>query len=92
MADTRPNITIPAGVWVDVYVASGITLGSALTAWNKGSWSCNLAISVAAPSVGDTRGVVLYSGPISSTTSITQGEGGLWAYSINGTHLMVQEM
>lgn len=90
MADTRANITLPAGVWVDLYVASGITLGSSISIWNRGSDSCYVAIKATAPT--DNRGIPLWVGPIGSSIQVTQGETGVWARSVLGTYLAVQEM
>lgn len=90
MADTRANITLPADVWVDLYVASGITLGASINIWNKGSNPCDLVIKATAPT--DNRGIPLWAGPVGSSIQVTQGETGVWARSDEGTYLVIQEM
>lgn len=90
MADTRPSITLPAGVWVDVYTTSGIPVGTAINIWNIGIEACILAIKSTIPT--DERGVPLWSGAIGSSIQLTQGETGLWAKSVDGTYLTVQEI
>jgi microcystin-dependent protein len=37
MADTRSDISVPTGAWLNLYTASGVTLGVAATITNKGS-------------------------------------------------------
>ena len=91
MADTIADVTVPEGVWTDLYDATSIAVGTAVTVINKGSNSCALAISLAAPA-SVSVGVPLYVGPIGSTALVAVGGSGLWAYCVHGTtYLNVQE-
>jgi hypothetical protein len=89
VADTRADVVIPKTVWTDLYAASGIVVGTAVTIWNKGSNTCNLAVKATAPT--DTRGTPLFTDSEGNNISLTSGESGLWAYSDRGTILMIQE-
>lgn len=90
MADTRADVVIPAKTWVNLYTATGITLGLAISIYNKGSNYCLLAIKATAPST-TTTGFPVYAGPVGSYASIPVSQTGLWAYSEQGTILLVQE-
>jgi hypothetical protein len=91
MADTRADITVQEGVWVDLYSSSGIAVGTAVDVFNKGNWPCLIAIKATAPA-SPTLGVPLYTGAIGSHLSISAGESGLWCYSPQGTtYVLVQE-
>ena len=83
MALTANDTTVPKGVWTDLYLASGIPVGTALMVINTGSTSMKIAIKATAPT-GDKFGLPLYSGPNLSAWSILAGEPGLWAYSPDG--------
>ena len=37
MADTLPNVPLAAGVWTDLYAATGITVGTSILIQNLGS-------------------------------------------------------
>jgi hypothetical protein len=88
MADTRADVSCPAGVWVNLYAASGIAVGTAVDVWNKGNYPANLVIKSTSPS--GSLGIPIFSGPSGSHRYVTSGESGLWAYSDGGTHLSVQ--
>lgn len=91
MADTRADVAISEGVWVDLYSGSGITVGTAVNVYNKGSSPCRLAIKATAPS-STSVGVPLYVGATGSFAYISAGESGLWAYCPQiGTVLLIQE-
>lgn len=90
MADTRADITIPPNTWVNCYAASGIAPGVAVDIFNKGARNCNVAIKLTAPST-TTIGVPLYNGEVGSHMYVSASESGLWAYSVLGTILLIQE-
>jgi hypothetical protein len=90
MANTRQDVIILKGVWTDLYAASGIAVGTAISIVNKGSNSFDVAISVAAPTV--VKGFPVYSGAVSSVISIQAAASGAWAFSAAGNSLaLVQE-
>lgn len=91
MADTRADVAVAKGVWVDLYAGSSIAVGTAVDVINKGSHNCVIAISLAAPAATST-GYPLYAGPVGSFASIDASETGLWCYSVDGTtRILVQE-
>ena len=90
MADTRNDILLVPRVWTNLYAASGISLGSAVSIYNKGSGACNIAIKATKPD-SSTFGVPLYVGMIGSYAFIPDAQSGVWAYSEQGTTLLVQE-
>lgn len=89
MADTRPDVVLPANTWVDAYASSGINLGSSIDIWNKGSDAVLIAIKLTAPT--DNRGVYIPIGP-TGHIQVTQGESGVWLKSKLGSSVAIQEM
>lgn len=90
MADTRPDINLVPNVWTDLYAASGINIGAAISIWNKGSDNILIAIKATAPT--DNRGMPLYTG-VYGYAQVTQGESGVWAMSkYRGSVITVQEI
>lgn len=91
MADTRLDVSIPANMWKDIYLATGITVGTALEIFNKGSNPCLLVIRGSQPTV-NTMGIPLGWEASGNYRYISSGESGLWVYSPgNSTYLCVQE-
>ena len=90
MADTRDDVVVPEGVWTDLYAATTIAVGTAVSVYNKGSVSCVLATKATAPT--SIIGLPLYVGTSSNFACIDAGETGLWCYCPQGTtRLLVQE-
>lgn len=89
MANTRPDIVIPSGIWVDLYNASGIPVGTAVELFNKGSMGCCVATSFSAPAT--TVGIPFHSN--SGTIQIAESESGLWVYCPGsvGTRIIIRE-
>lgn len=90
MADTRADVKIQPDTWTNLYSATGITVGTAVGVYNKGSSQVLLVIKATAPT-SKTDGVPLWSGPTGSYASIPSGASGLWAYSAPGSIVSVQE-
>ncbi len=91
MSDTRTDVTIPEAVWTDLYAATGIAVGTAVSVYNKGSSAVRLCIKATIP-LSVRLGVPLYVGPQGSYAYISAGESGLWAYCDQiGSYLLVQE-
>lgn len=96
MANTRNDVTIPPKQWVDLYTLSGITVGTAVSIINKGSSPFYVVIAASAPAAptGVPKGVPVYtSGTYSSSTTVSSGASGLWAYCADNvnTYALVQE-
>jgi len=87
MAQTLPSVSLPAGVWVDLYAATSITVGVQLITQNIGNTEVRLSESVAEPtsSVGNN---ILY--PSDFLQSIAAPVG-VWAWSRNPGLLQVEE-
>jgi hypothetical protein len=91
MAVTRINVSVPMGVWTDLYAASGIAVGTEVMLFNKDGMIVNVAASLAAPTT--VKGIPLYAFTAASDPlDIPPGEPGLWAFSPVGTAtILVQE-
>ena len=89
MSATIADITIPADTWVDLNFASNIAVGTRLEIHNKGSGAAFLAESAFMPA--DTRGVPLWPGPNGNTAELSDASDPLWAYSDEGTIVVVQD-
>jgi hypothetical protein len=83
MADTRNDVVIPIGVWVDLFAGSGIAVGVECTVTNKGVKPVYLVIGATAPATptGTPKGIPLYPTDSSNTAMIPAASTGLWAYS-----------
>ena len=90
MADTRNDVVLPAQTWVNLYQLAGITSGTGVSIYNKGSSPCQIAIGVNIPD-HNTFGVPLYVGAQGSYAFVPDGSSGLWGYSEAGTKVLVQE-
>lgn len=78
MADTLPNIVLPAGVWVDLYDSTGIIVGRQISVQNLGTTVVWLTSQAATPTAGSGRNEM--------DTGVTQyvnddGDSGAWARS-----------
>lgn len=96
MADTKPDIVIPAKTWVNLYSTTGITVGTAVTVYNKGNQTLSLAIKSTAPSAPadgvSAIGYLLATFPNAmSFASVPASQSGLWAWSEWGTRVLVQD-
>lgn len=91
MAVTRVNVSIPQGVWTDLYAASGIAVGTEVTIYQKTSLQVKIAASALAPTTVD--GITLNSPTDpSDPVEIPPGEPGLWAFCATGSAvILVQE-
>lgn len=89
MANTRNDVILPKGVWVNLYSASGIPVGTSVSIYNKGSRPIYLAISSESPNQ-PTFGVPVYTGA-DGFMMIQANESGLWACCEYGGVILVQE-
>lgn len=81
MANTNPNIPIPAGQWVNLYVLSGAIVGSQLTVENTGTCDVYLAVQVSQPELDHNSYNVLRRTDPRLTNSV--GDSGAWAFCPN---------
>jgi len=86
MANTLPNIPLPANTWVDLYAASGITVGTQITLTNIGPVNVNLCTKATTPNISDGFEPVK---PFESKTN-PSGASGAWAFSTSATGVNVK--
>ncbi len=80
MPDTLPNVILPVGVWVDLYAATGIDVGTRILVQNIGHCDVYLVAQAAEP-VDDTARQVL----TRSQYAINDlGDDGAWAFCTGG--------
>lgn len=97
MADTRNDVTIPVRTWFNLYTATGIVPGTAVSVVNKGSNYILLAqratappnpVGSSAPNIGWPVGVLP---DLMAYATVPAGASGLWAWSASGSSVLVQE-
>lgn len=96
MANTRNDITLTQGAWVNLYAASGIAVGTACTILNKSGRTFYIAIAPTAPAIpaaGAPFGVPIYPGSnVGNMGNIPTGSSGLWGYALRAnTVCLLQE-
>ena len=80
MAETTQNIPLPAGQWVDLYAASGVVPGTAISVANIGAADVYVTVSAAEPPIGyDAYNVINRANGVLYRN--TAGDPGAWAYS-----------
>lgn len=81
MAETRSNIPLPAGVWVDLYARSGLPVGQKILVSNEGAADVLLSAALAEPATNsDAFHALRRTGPPMVND---QGDPGAWAFSPN---------
>lgn len=92
MTDSKSDVAVVKGTWLNLYAASGIAVGTAVTVINKGSQPVYVAVSASAPAVpvGTPKGFPLYVGEHSTPLAIPSAVSGLWCFSqqFNGAVLV----
>ena len=83
------NVTLPAGVWVDLYDATGFTVGAQIETLNITPNDVRLAYSAATPVVADNHVPLLFGRGSARNTS---GDPGAWALCVAGGAIDVQEV
>jgi len=79
MADTLNNVPLPAGVWVDLYDATGITVGVKLSVQNLGSSTIQLVVKATEPLVTDGFNELV---PGNEQYQNQDADSGAWARSL----------
>ncbi len=87
MATSLPSVSLPAGTWIDLYAATGITTGVQLQIQNIGSTEVRVSESASEPtaSVGNNTA---YPSDFLNTADTPVG---VWAWSRNPGLLQVEE-
>ncbi|QDP56534.1 MAG: hypothetical protein Tp118SUR00d2C21406351_40 [Prokaryotic dsDNA virus sp.] len=89
MADTLPDVTLPAKTPVDLYAATGITVGTQVNVQNLTSGDVRVHVGATEPTLGVSGSGLLVPGQSGENT---QGDSGLWAWSITGGAVQVTEV
>ena len=86
MATSLPSVLIPPNQWVDLYAATGISVGTQIIVQNIGSSEADLTESAAEPISSDGFN------PIPPREFFTNAAGnvGAWAFSRDKTTLQVE--
>lgn len=80
MADTLPNIVIPPNVWVDIYNAASIAVGTQILVQNVGVCDIFLAAQATQPTLKDRYNII----ERSQCAINDAGDTGAWAYCTSG--------
>lgn len=87
MANSLPPVNLPANTWVDLYVATGIGVGTQLIIQNTGKDQAKLSESSVEPlSTTGHNNIIVNAYLTSAATPV-----GAWARSNLGTTLQVEE-
>lgn len=89
MSDTLPDVTLPAKTPVDLYAATGITVGTKVRVQNITSSDVRVHVGATTPTMGVSGGALLIP---SQSGENTQGDSGLWAWSVTGGAVQVVEV
>ena len=89
MADTLPDVVLPAKTPVDLYAATGITVGAKVNVENITSSDVRVHVGSVAPTMGVSGASLLLPGQSGENT---QGDSGLWAWSVTGGAVQVVEV
>jgi len=89
MSDTLPDVTLPAKTPVDLYAETGITVGTKVSVQNITSSDVRVHVGVVAPTMGESGAALLVPGQSGENT---QGDSGLWAWSVTGGAVQVVEV
>lgn len=85
MPDTLPNISVPAGTWVNLYAASGIAVGTKIAVQNL--TQNEVRITTRATTPPDSTGYTsLLMGMVGTNQA---GDSGAWAMSPIGSSVNV---
>ncbi len=87
MATSLPQVVLPSKTWVDLYDATGITLGAQIIIQNTGGNEARLVESLAQPELTSGFNLIPERGFLSSASAPV----GSWAYAHVGTTLHVEE-
>jgi hypothetical protein len=88
MADTIADVALTNTAYVDLYAATGISVGIALVLQNKGNSDIIVVISAGQPTATDTDGVAVR--PF-GFVAVDPNESGAWAISATESKVSVQE-
>ena len=87
MANTLPSVRLLSKQWVDLYAATGITVGTSLIVQNLSDHAARLVESESQPSTNDGYNVIKALGFLGTAETPI----GAWAYAYPGVVLQVEE-
>ncbi len=88
MATSLPSVSLPAGTWIDLYDATGITTGTQLQIQNIGPTEVRVSEDDAEPTTGVGNNI-MYPSDFLNTAAVPVG---IWAWSRNPGLLQVEEL
>lgn len=89
MSDTLPDVILPPNTPVDLYAATGITVGVKVSVQNITSSDVRVYVGATQPVMGVSGAALLI--PSQSGENST-GDSGLWAWSVMGGAVQVVEV
>lgn len=85
MADTLLNVALPANTWVNLYAATGITVGVKIAVQNLGSNTIRLAVKATEPLTTDGFNELT---PGDAQYQNQDADSGAWAFSLVNANLV----
>ena len=85
MANSLPNVTLPEGVWVNLYAATGIAVGTKIIVQNLTPSYVRLCSKATAPTSADGFNAI----PFARNAVNQASDAGAWAMSTSGGNLSV---
>lgn len=87
MSDTLANVTLPAGTPVDLYDATGLTVGEQICVQNNSTGDVRVYSGATSPDIATAGSVLLRPG---ITAKNDAGDAGAWAWSTITTTVNVK--
>lgn len=88
MADTKADIILVDGDWVDAYALTGIAVGTTLVIQNKSSDDILIHLSASKPTSSSINGTLV---PPFIEATVDASESGCWVKGTVGGRVSVQE-
>lgn len=89
MADTSPDVILPPRTPVNLYAATGITVGTKVSVQNVTSNDVRIHVGPVQPTMGVSGASLLRPGEAGENET---GDSGLWAWSVTGAAVQVAEV
>lgn len=89
MSDTLPDVILPPNTPVDLYAATGITVGNQIAVQNNSGGDVRLYSGATTPVLGQSGSTLVKPG---ITAKNTTGDTGAWAWCITQGSVQVTEV
>lgn len=80
MAATLPDVVLPAQTWVNLYAATGLTVGAKISVQNVCGFNVRLCSKASTPTSSDGVNIL----PFASTAVNQASDPGAWAMCVSG--------